>query len=69
MRHKLHQENPEGVNANGYCDGIYYGGKKDGGWVAVKQLANAEISVNTCRERQDGGREFQGGFEAIYALG
>jgi hypothetical protein len=41
VRHEMHQENPERVNAYGNRHGVYDRGEEDRGRAAVKQFADA----------------------------
>jgi hypothetical protein len=58
MRHELHQEYPERVNADRHRDRIDHRGKEHRGRAAVQQFADAEIGVDAGRQRQDRGGEF-----------
>src|SRR5205085_2723900 len=55
VRHKLHQEHPERVDADRHRNRIDHRRKEHGGRAAVQQFANAEVSIDTGRQRQDRG--------------
>jgi len=69
MRHELHHEYPERVDADRDRDRVDHGGKEYGGRTAVEQLAHAEIGVDAGGERQDSGGQLEGGFEPADAIG
>ena len=68
MRHEMHQEHPECIDADGYRDRIDHRGKQHHARAAVQELADAEIGIDTGREREDRGREFQRAFQAHDAV-
>ena len=68
MRHELHQEHPERVDADGDRDGIDHRREEHRGRAAVQQFAHAEIGVDAGGQREDRGSEFEYAFEARDAL-
>ena len=64
MRHEMHQEHPERIDACRHRDGIDHRGKEHHAGAAVEQFADAEISIDAGRQREDRGREFQRDFQA-----
>jgi len=68
MRHELHQEHPERIDADRYRHGIDHRGKEHRGRTAVQQFADAEVGIDAGRQREDCGGEFQRAFEAGDAI-
>src|SRR5207249_1482713 len=58
MRHELHQEHPERINADGDRDRVDDRGKDHRSRAAVQQFADAEIGVDAGRQRENSGGEF-----------
>jgi len=64
MRHEMHQEHPERIDADRHRDRIDHRGKQHHAGAAVQQFADAKKGIDAGREREDRGREFQRAFEA-----
>ncbi len=69
MRHELHHEDPERIDADRNRDRVDHGGEEHGGRTAVEQFTDTEIGVDAGRERQDRGGQLEGDFEPANAIG
>src|ERR1700685_97974 len=68
MWHNTHQEHPECVDAHRHRDRIDHGRVKDGGGIAIKKIADAQVGIDPACEREHAKRDSQSDFKALNAF-